>query len=66
MNLFEAIKGRRSIRKFKPNSIPKEYIKTLLEAATWAPSAGNIQPWNFIVVDDPKTLDLIKKFSPAL
>lgn len=50
MDVFEAIKGRRSIRSFKPTPIPEETIQKLIEAAQWAPSAGNAQPWEFIIV----------------
>jgi len=52
-NLFEIIKGRRSVRKFKPDPVPEEELREILEAATWAPSAGNTQEWRFIVVRDP-------------
>lgn len=65
MDVFEAIKGRRSIRRFKQDPVPEEYVKKLLEAASWAPTAGNIQPWKFVVVKDPKLIDLIQKFSPG-
>jgi len=54
MNIFEAIKTRRSIRRFKEVEIPEEDLKKILEAAIWAPSAGNLQPWEFIVVKDKK------------
>ena len=53
MELQEAIKGRRSIRHFKKQSIPEETITQLIEAASQAPSAGNIQPWHFIIVRNP-------------
>ncbi len=52
MDVFEAIKTRRSIRKYNPGSIPDEKLKTILEAARLAPSAGNRQPWRFVVVRD--------------
>jgi len=48
--LLEFMKTRRSIRRFKPNAVPKEYVDAILEAARWAPSAGNRQPWRFIIV----------------
>lgn len=54
MDVLEAIKTRRSIRKYKPESIPEEKLKTIFEAARLAPSAGNRQPWRFIVVQDPE------------
>jgi nitroreductase len=46
----EAIEKRRSIRKFKPDSIPDEYIRELLSAARLAPSGCNAQPWRFKIV----------------
>jgi nitroreductase len=55
MNVIEAIKTRRSVRKYKPTPIPEEHLKTILEAARLAPSAGNKQPWKFIIVRDPDT-----------
>jgi nitroreductase len=55
MDVFEAIKGRRSIRSFKPTQIPDEFINKILEAACWAPSAGNLQSWEFILVKDEET-----------
>ena len=54
MNVLEAIKGRRSIRAFKNQEVSAEIVEKLIDAARWAPSAGNIQPWEFIVVRDPK------------
>jgi len=50
MNVFEAIKERRSIRSFKEQDVKEEDIEMLIEAARWAPSAGNVQPWEFIIV----------------
>ena len=51
----EAIEKRRSIRKFKPDSIANEYIRELLNAARLAPSGCNAQPWRFKVVKDAAT-----------
>ena len=47
---LELVKKRRSIRAFKPDPIPEEYIEKILEAARWGESATNAQPWEFIVV----------------
>lgn len=44
------MKRRRSIREFKPDRIDEKCVKQVLEAAMWAPSAGNLQPWRFVVV----------------
>lgn len=52
MDLFEAIKGRRSIRTFKATPVPEESLSEILKAASLAPSAGNFQAWEFIVVKD--------------
>jgi nitroreductase len=54
MDLMEAIKGRRSIRKYKPDPISEETLRTLMEAVRWSPSWANTQCWEVIVVRDPK------------
>jgi len=53
MELSEAIKGRRSIRTFKNQNVPDKMIDKLIDAARWAPSAGNIQPWEFVIITKP-------------
>ena len=55
MNVFEAIKTRRSVRKYRPQPIPEDHLKQIMTAAQLAPSAGNRQPWRFILVKDPDT-----------
>ncbi|MCS7365427.1 MAG: nitroreductase family protein, partial [archaeon GB-1867-035] len=50
MNVYETILKRRSIRAFKKEKLDTEKIFKLLNAARWAPSAGNRQPWYFILV----------------
>jgi len=52
MEVLEAIKKRRSIRRFRLETIPDETLMSILEAGRLAPSAGNRQPWRFIVVKD--------------
>jgi nitroreductase len=52
MDVFKAINGRRSIRAFTNKPVSDEDVKIILEAARQAPSAGNLQPWEFIVVRD--------------
>lgn len=54
MDVLEAIRGRRSVRAFKNEDISAETVDKLLDAACWAPSAGNIQPWEFIIVKKPE------------
>lgn len=53
MELFEAIKNRRSVRAYKHDPIPEETLNKILDAARFAPSAGNRQSWEFIVIRDP-------------
>jgi nitroreductase len=55
MEFHEAIKGRRSIRAYKPQDVPEKIVEKLIEAASFAPSAGNIQPWRFVVARKPET-----------
>jgi nitroreductase len=51
MDVIEAIKGRRSVRVFKKEkNVSEETLENIIDAARWAPSAGNIQPWEFIIV----------------
>jgi nitroreductase len=52
MDTLEVIKTRKSIRRYKPEPIPDEDLLKILEAARIAPSAGNKQPWRFVVVRD--------------
>ncbi len=47
------VQSRRTIRKFLPKSVPKEMIEKVISDALWAPSWGNTQPWEFIVVTGP-------------
>jgi nitroreductase len=66
VEVFEAIRGRRSIRRFTDQPLPKEALDELLEAARWAPCGGNLQRWRFVVVTSPSTKELIKKFAPGI
>jgi nitroreductase len=52
MNVYEAIEKRRSVRKFLQKPIPYSVLRKLINAARLAPSGGNFQAWEFIVVDD--------------
>ncbi|HEX7320692.1 MAG TPA: nitroreductase family protein [bacterium] len=61
MDVFEAIKWRRSVRKFSPQPIEKERLLQILEAARLAPSSSNRQAWHFVVIDDKKVLEQIPK-----
>lgn len=54
MNLKEVIVNRRSIRKYEDREIDEELINEIIEAGVWAPSAGNLQSWEVVVVKDHK------------
>ena len=63
MELMDVIKKRRSVRKYKPDPVPDEDIKYILEAARLAPSWANTQCWHFIVVTDEQKRQEIAKDS---
>jgi F420 biosynthesis protein FbiB-like protein len=52
VKILELIKNRRSIKKYSHTEVPKDVIKRILEAARWAPSAHNAQPWRFIIITE--------------
>ena len=64
MDTLEAIRTRRSIRKYTSQPVSEEIINELLTAAMYAPSAGNEQPWHFVVIKERQTLDAISVFHP--
>ncbi|THB65028.1 MAG: nitroreductase family protein [Desulfovibrio sp.] len=64
MDIFEAIHTRRSIRSYTDGAVSQEQIDVLLQAAMTAPSAGNAQPWHFIVVQDRAMLDRLSTYNP--
>ncbi len=61
---MEAILSRRSIRKYSREDVPDDLVRELLKAAMSAPSAGNEQPWHFLVIRDRQTLDKIPGIHP--
>ena len=61
MSVLEAIRLRRSVRRYKTDPVPADILARVLEAARLAPSAKNLQPWKFIVVRDAgRRLELAK------
>lgn len=56
MELFEAIHARRAVRQYRPDPVPKEEIQKILDAANQAPSAMNLQQWEFVVVTSRDTI----------
>ena len=61
MDVFEAIKGRRSVRSFKPDEVSEKDLRRILEAAHWAPSAGDLQSRDFVVVKDRGTKEELSR-----
>jgi 5,6-dimethylbenzimidazole synthase len=57
--LMEIIKQRRTTRVYKPDSIPEEFIHKVIEAARWAPTGANTQPFEFVVVKDKEVKEQI-------
>ncbi|MBN2014744.1 MAG: nitroreductase family protein [Candidatus Altiarchaeota archaeon] len=64
MDAIKAIKTRRSVREYSDQHVADETIRDLLEAAMCAPSAGNEQPWHFIVIRDQGVLEEIPRVHP--
>ncbi|MDI7277015.1 MAG: nitroreductase family protein [Anaerolineae bacterium] len=54
MDTLETIIERRSVRRYRPEPVPPAHLQQILEAGRQAPSAGNRQPWHFVVVRDPQ------------
>ena len=61
MEVFEAIQKRHSVRSYLSEEVPVEKLEKILEVAHLAPSAGNIQPWHFIVVTDQQKRKSLSK-----
>jgi nitroreductase len=61
MDVRDVVRGRRSIRKFKPDQVPESLVSEILDEARWSPSWGNTQPWEFYVV----TGEPLAKFKAA-
>ncbi len=61
MNFLDLVKKRQSVRKYLNKTVEQEKIERCLEAARLAPSASNSQPWEFIIVDDPKLKKAVAK-----
>lgn len=62
MELFEAIRTLRAVREYTDEPVSNEALRTILELAVCAPSGGNRQPWEFVVVRDPATRRTIRDY----
>ena len=52
MDLYQAMSTQRAVRRLRPDPIPEDVLQRVLQAATWAPSGGNVQPWRLVLVRD--------------
>ena len=57
MDVYQAIKSRRTVRDYKPDPIPEDLLHKILQCARWSPSSSNTQKWSFIVIQDRETLE---------
>ncbi len=65
MDVFKAIKWRRSVRRFSAQGVEQEKVLQILEAARLAPSSSNRQAWHFVVIDDKKIIEQIPGTVPV-
>ena len=63
MDVYQAIKSRRTVREYKLDPIPQELVRKILQAGRWAPSSSNTQKWHFIAVQDRDTLTALGKIA---
>ena len=61
MELMEAIRTRRSVRRYQDREVPRKLLEELMEAACWAPSADNLQPWYFVVLTKQEDIALLQE-----
>jgi nitroreductase len=64
--LLKIIKDRRSIRRYGLEPVSLDALKIIVDAARWAPSGGNLQPWKFVIVTDKNVIEAIKMMSPGI
>ncbi|VVB85018.1 Coenzyme F420:L-glutamate ligase [uncultured archaeon] len=63
MDVSEAIRKRSTVRQFRNGSLPDDVLDRIFEAARWAPSPFNTQPWEFVIIRDKETLRAISKYA---
>jgi len=61
MQLDDCIKGRRSVRLYKDEAVPKDKIDVVLEAGVWAATGMGRQPWRFIIVEDKDVIKFVSE-----
>ncbi len=61
--VLQTIKNRRSVRRFKQEQIADDELNAIIEAALWAPSGHNTQPWHFLIIQDREKIDRMSEFA---
>ena len=64
--LLAAFTKRQTVRRYKPDPVPEDHVRQILEAARRAPTCMNQQPWKFLVIRKPETIERMKKATLAL
>jgi nitroreductase len=65
IGVLECVRARIETREFKPDRVPEAVLQKILEAGRWSPSQRNRQPWHFIVVQAPETLQQLGDMAPS-
>lgn len=65
-SLQQCVDERMSIRKYKDKDITRKILTQLVLNASKAPSGSNIQPWEFVIVDDPTLLSKLTNYAPGI
>ena len=63
MDVYQCIRSRRTVRDYKPDPIPQDLVRKILQAGQWAPSSSNTQKWYFIVIQERETLTALGKIA---
>lgn len=61
VGVYEAMRTLRAVRRLRPDPVPEPVLRRVLEAATWAPTGGNVQPWRAVVVTDPAAKAVLQR-----
>ncbi len=64
MGIYETMRTLRAVRRLRPDPIPADVLRRVLEAATWAPTGGNVQPWRIVVVFGESPVVAVFCFNP--
>ena len=65
-HVLNNIRTRRVVREMTEQAVEREGVETILEAARWAPTGGNLRPIRYVVVQDPETRRLIRLLAPGM